>query len=206
MAVGDVYRVEAQWQVGSQPTMNVMHAVQMTEETLLDNPATGLIEVMSDLFTNFAMQLAETVRCITIYCIRVHPTTGIPATVVFGGGESIVGQIEDWHCAPQVAVLVSLYTTNPTRHGRGRIYIPGWPQSNEHNGQMTEEAHGAMTAACADLTNTLGPAAGATAEFRVCVSSAANDYAALPVQDYIVRPNLATQRRRRAFPGFNFEL
>jgi len=205
MAVGDIYRSEIFQNVGSELTMNVIHVRETVAEVSDPNLTAAMVtEMMVALYVALGDELSEDWRVIQISSRRVSPGSSIPDTTVFGGAEAIVGSIESEIIPSASAVLISLYTSNFTRSGRGRIYLPGLPESSQNEGQMVEARWTAMqTIANDSLEGEKGPFLGGEAKFRFCVfGGGAGSDPDQHVQDAQVRPNLATQKRRRAHPGF----
>jgi len=204
MAVNDIYRIEVLQNVGSEPTMNVLHAREEVAETINVIPAQCVVEMASALYTALAAQLSEDWRVVSINARRVYPEFGIPSTIVFGGAEAIVGAIESEIVPSQAAVLISLYTLLAERQGRGRIFLPGWPEDSQNEGRLTEDAYSALQAiADAQLTGFKGPFLAGDGEWAFTIWSP--DTALIGGRDVVAiqtRPNMATQKRRRAFPGF----
>lgn len=205
MAVNDVYRIEVFQNVGSELTMNVLHARESVSETI-NSPlvAPSIIEMTTVLYDALAAQLSDDWRVVQISARRVAPTPGVPSTLVLGGAESIVGGIASEIVPAQAAVLIALYTENFERTGRGRQYIPGLPVNAQNEGQLTEAVHDDIqTAATAEYVGEKGPFLAGDGKWFFHVwspglaVSGSNDVIAAEV-----RTNLATQRRRRAFPGF----
>lgn len=204
MALSDVYRAEIWQNTGSEPTMNVLHVRESVAETGTGNVAQMIIDMVADLYTALAAKLSEDWRVTTINCRRVSPSGGIPASTVFGGAESIVGAVASEIIPAQVALLISLYTATGDRTGRGRVYLPGLPESYQNEGQLLETPFGEIqTIATAQFVGEKTPAGATTGKWRFMVfGGGGSPDAPWDVQAAIVRPNLATQKRRRAFPGF----
>lgn len=205
MAVGDVYRAEIHQNVGSEPTMNVLHVRETVSNTGDENAvAEQVTEIIVDLYRAIAACMSEDWRVVMINCHKIQPTTGIPSSLVFGGAEAIVGEIEDQIIPSQCAVLVSLYTSTNNRHGRGRFYLPGAPEESQNEGMLVESAWTDFQAAVSPFMRTeKGPKLGGDAKFKfIVLSSEEPQTAQNEVIQITVRPNLATQKRRRAFPGF----
>lgn len=204
MAVDDVYRVEVFQNVGSEQTMNVLHLREVTAETVLANPAENVVGCVAGIYLSLAAELSEDWRVIQITGQMVHPSKGIPFTSVRGAGNAIEGAIVGDIIPSQAAVLISFYTFNTSRSGRGRIYLPGLPEIAQNEGQIVEATvTNLQVEADASFTEVLGPTSGGDGTYRVCVFN--NPLITGSTQDVVqatVRPNLATQRRRRAFPGF----
>jgi hypothetical protein len=203
MAVNDVYRIEVFQNVGSELTMNVLHARETVSETVLSAPSRAVVEMAAELYQALAANLSEDWRVIQISARRV--TGGIPATVVFGGAEAIVGEVVGEIVPSQAAVLISLYSNNSERTGRGRQFLPGLSEADQNEGQLTEARFVALQVdATAQYVGEKGPFLAGDGKFKFTIW-APNSVAAAATQDIaeaIVRPNLATQRSRRAHPGF----
>jgi len=204
MAQFDVYRLEVWQNVGSEPTMNVLHVLETVAETSGAQVSEIVIEMAAALYGALADELSEDWRVIQITGRRVSPVGGIPATIVFGGAEAIVGQIDSEIVPTMASILISHYTDTPSRDGRGRTYLPGCPESSQNEGQLLEARFNALrTIVEAEFEGEKTPAGASDGRFRFMVFGGG----ASPTEDYVIRdaqlrPNLATQRRRRAFPGF----
>lgn len=203
MAVNDMYRIEVLQNVGSEPTMNVLHARETVAETILPIPAQCVVQLVYDFYQSIVDYFSEDWRVVSINARRVSPTGGIPATLVLGGAEAIVGTVESEIVPSQCALLVSLYTSNPSRSGRGRIYLPGWPEDYQNEGQITETQYIAIQDVMHDgLVGEKGPFLAGDGKYRFSVfGGGGSPTSEQDVLEALTRPNLATQRRRRAFPG-----
>lgn len=206
MAVNDLYRVEIYHNVGSELTMNVCH---MRETVSEDDPALAALNVqgfVQDLYLLWAELLSEDWRVTVIKVRRVSPAAGIPYTTVYGGAEAIEGTVESEIVPSQAAILVSLYSDTGDRTGRGRQYIPGCAESIQNEGLLSETAYIASAGAI-ELFYAAehGPGAGpSTGKYRFNIwSSPAAPNGDHDVKHAFIHPNLATQRRRRNFPGFS---
>lgn len=202
--MGDVYRAEIWQNTGSEPTMNVLHIRESVAETGATPVAQLIVEMVSAAYDLLAAELSEDWRVIAINARRVSPTGGVPASLVLGAAESIVGAVASEIVPAQAAILISLYTNTGDRTGRGRVYLPGCPELHQNEGQLLEAAWGDMqTAASAAFEGEKTPTGATDGRFRFMVfGGGASPDAPWDVQAAIVRPNLATQKRRRAFPGF----
>lgn len=205
MAVNDVWEAQVFQNVGSEVTMNVLHLREVVGESVLTIPARGVAAAVHDIFLGVAADLSEDWRVTQIHVRRVFPTPDVPFTRVLGAGDGIVGTVVSEIVPSAAAGLISLYSMNPSRAGRGRIFLPGIPELHQNEGQFTEAAHtNLQTWADNFLTVEIGPYLTGTAHYWLTVF---NEGSAAPSvdQDVVaatVRSNLATQRRRRAFPGF----
>lgn len=205
MAVGDVFRVQVFQNVGSELTMNVLHARCTVSETInVVDEADNVAEMAIVLYDALAAELSEDWR---VTAINVHKLTapgGVPANFVLGGAESIIGAIEAEIIPSASAVLISHYTSTANRSGRGRTYLPGLPESSQNEGQLVEARYSAIQA----IVNTQflgekGPFGGGDGKYRFIVHNGDGDTdAGYHIIASRVRSNLATQRSRRAHPGF----
>lgn len=204
MAVNDIYRVEIFQNVGSELTMNVLHVREVVSETVLTIPADAVIQMVTELYQALAPSLSEDWRVTQINARRVSPGPGIPSSLVFGGAEAIVGETVGEIVPSQAAVLISLYSSNGAPTGRGRQYIPGLASIDQNEGQLTETAWGVLDAAAGpQYTSAHGPFLGGDGEWRYTIhGGGVGPSSDQDVVSAVVRPNMATQRRRRNFPGF----
>lgn len=204
MALSDVYRVEVFQNVGSEITMNVLHMRETVAETINDNAAACVIEAVIVLYDALKAQMSEDWRVVQMTARRVSPGSGIPSTLVLGGAESIVGAQVSEIIPSASALLISLYSLNFTKSGRGRQYLPGLPETAQNEGQLTEAVHGDFqTIANAQYLGEKGPFLAGDGKWRFTVfGGGAGPGSDQDVKEAIVRPNLATQRGRRAHPGF----
>src|SRR4249919_1497801 len=137
MAVDDVYEVVWQQLCRANSAVNVRH-YRETEACAnpLDsagNLATGFLDTVADVVKD---QLAAEWRTTGAFVRRIIPGPGIPASIVLGGAEVIVGQIEDDSIPTSAAAVVTLRSDNGTRQGRGRLYLYGLPESAQRAGQI----------------------------------------------------------------------
>lgn len=204
MAVNDIYRCEIFQNVGSEITMNVLHVRETVAETINDVPAKCVNEMISVLYGALAAELSEDWRVIQLTARRLSAGAGIPATTVLGGAEAIVGEVVSEIVPSQAAILFSFYTLTADKTGRGRLYLPGCPESSQNEGQLVEaEFDDFDVIAEAQFLGEKGPFLAGDGKWRFCVhGGGASPTADWDFKEVIVRPNLATQRRRRAFPGF----
>lgn len=204
MAVNDIYQVQVYQNVGSEITMNVFHLREKVAATNQEDAITTAIQYAAVLYGLWAELLSDDWRVTIIKARRVEPSGGIPGTIVFGGAEAIVGQLESEIVPSQAAILISLYSGTPDRTGRGRQYIPGCAESIQNEGQLLEAPYAAnVNAIEGHYVEDFGPFGGGTAEMHCIIHGGGGSPD--PAWDVIasfLNPNLATQRRRRNFPGF----
>lgn len=204
MAVNDVYRCEIFQNVGSELTMNVLHVRETVAETLEPIPAQAVAEMIVALYTALAAELSEDWQVTVITARKVSPGSGIPGTLVLGAAEAIVGAKVSEIVPSQAAILFSFYSNTADKTGRGRMYLPGCPESSQNEGQLLETPWDALdTIAQAEFLGEKGPFLGGDGKWRFLVhgggGSPTSDW---DFQSVVTRSNLATQRRRRHHPGF----
>lgn len=205
MAVNDIYRAEVYHNIGSELTMNVFHMRETVSAGEEEEPTVTIQLIINELYNLWAELLSEDWRVTVAKVRRVSPSAGIPDTIVYGGAENIVGQVESEIVPPQAAILVSLYSDTGTREGRGRQYIPGCAESLQNEGLLQEAAYVANNGPITTFYRSEHDAPGAGTgkyRFNIWKSPAAGSGTHDVVQAFI-HPNLATQRRRRNFPAFS---
>jgi len=205
MAVNDIYRCEVYQNVGSELTMNVFHMRESVSEPDAELATVSIQSLINDLYQLWAEWMGEDYKVTTVKVRRVSPAGGIPDTIVYGGAEAVVGQLESDIVPSQAAILLSLYAETNDRTGRGRQYLPGCAESIQKEGQLEEAHYVANSAALHTFYQTEhGPVGGGTGKYRFNIwqppAAGAGDH---DVVRAYVHPNLATQRRRRHFPGFS---
>jgi len=204
MAVNDLFQVQIFQNVGSELTMNVFHLRETEAVSGVERGQDNAVQIANDLYLLWAEFLSDDWRVTVIKARRTSPAGGIPATVVYGGAEAIVGQVESEIVPSQAAILISLYSDTPDRTGRGRQYIPGCPEASQNEGQLLEAPYNANHTVIETFYESEHNALGAgTGKYRFIVHGGGGS--PLPEWDVkvaFIHPNLATQRRRRNFPGF----
>ena len=134
-------------------------------------------------------------------CQQIYPTRQVPYISPILATET--GSVPTTAMNGTTATLVSLYGQKWDAAFRGRTYIPGLPESKADKGRIASVSHALIqTAAATFFEITLVLAAPAGGQYSAAVVSptkmkAVDD----PVWDFIdtviVRPRIATQRRRR---------
>lgn len=206
MAINDVFRVQVNMQAGSQPSMNILHLREVTARGGTENGAENVTELVGDFYTALATSLSEDWRVISIRASQIAPIVpGPPAVTIFGGAESIEGAVASHMVPSNSPLVISLYSNISGRKGRGRIYLPGIPESVQADGQITNAAWTSITGSCnAHLDELKGPVGGGTGTYEYIVWNPPGPGTAnMAVLQFLVRPNLANMRSRRAFEGFS---
>jgi hypothetical protein len=204
MAVGDILKVQIFYTIGSEETMNVLHFREKTAETDIVPPRQLALAVHARWEADVMPLLSEDVTVPVISSNRVRPTPSIPGIIIPGaaGVNALVGGIEGEPLPSAAAALCSIYSEEVTQRGRGRFYIPGFPEVSGAGGRFALASYTpfdlAMSHVCLDE---YGPVAPGTGVWELCVYSRM-DVQGYIVKDYVAHTNLATIRSRRAFPGF----
>ena len=205
MPVGDVFRAQVFQNVGSELTMNVLH-VRCTVSESMDpsNETAAIAEMIVQAYLLLAPELSEDWRVTAINVHNISVGGGVPANIVLGGAEAIIGGVESEIIPSQAAVLISHYTLTGDRTGRGRTYLPGLPESSQNEGKLVEARWSAIqTAVNNAFKGEKGPFLGGDGKYRFIVHDGTGESSgSYHIVATAVRPNLATQRGRRAHPGF----
>lgn len=202
MAIGDVYEMQVHQQIGSQPSMCVMHFLETVGSTD-EIPADTLLQAYAagDFIRTLALAMSEDWRVTALHVRRLYPTTGIPSISVFGAAEAIIGNRAPGLVPSQAAVLFVHYTELNTRRGIGRNFWAGLCAVDQHDGQVIDTVYDLLTAYAETIDDPIPAGGFGTGTWRQCVWSRLNQ-AAEEIVTSICKPNLATQRSRRAFAGF----
>jgi hypothetical protein len=203
MAVGDLYRLQIFYNIGSELTENVLH---FRETTSNDDPiaSSSVIFGFNDVFQPvYNVELFSDESIVTVYhCQRVRPTSGVPSTLVFPSAEATQPKGDDTSepVPSQAAALISWYTDVPSRRGQGRTYWPGVAVDHQNDGQLTAEGLAQLQALGNAISAEFPAPAPFTGAYQLAVFSRADDLNAL-VRAAVAHSNMATIRGRRNFPG-----
>jgi len=148
-------------------------------------------------FASFNMTYAET-RAQQVFPTREAPF--ISDTLL-----DTAGAILDPAMNGTTAVLVGQYGQTWSRNFQGRMYLPGFPETDAQSGRILDTRHALIQTANDTYQNAIiVGGAPATGTWSPCVYSptlAGADPVVLPVHSLMgttpVRPRIATQRRRR---------
>lgn len=203
MAIGDLFRVEAWSNQGSVPTMSVHYLMETGAEADVLGAAGVVCEAVLDSYRELAEVLSSHWWLVQVIARKVWPGSGIPYTFIGGGAEAVEGEVNDFPVTPQSALIISHYSSQFSKPGRGRTYVPGFPSGWQFEGQL----HGdkiilVQSAAEAAFEGPKSPVTASGGIWRYYVAGPVgppSDSHQLRVCQ--VRPNLGTQKRRRAAPG-----
>jgi hypothetical protein len=206
MAVNDIFRVDVFQQCGSLPTMNVLHMRETTARGALEKGTENVLEIVAQLYGDLSAELGVDWRVVSLRAAQISPIIpGPPATTVLGTPEAIEGQITGDIIPSNAPMVISLYSNVVGRKGRGRIYLPGIPETSQADGQLSQAAFTAFQAvANAHFDEAKGPIGAGTGVYRYVVFNPPGPGSAnMEVVSSVVRPNMANMRSRRAFVGFS---
>jgi len=193
LAVNDIVQVTAYFVDGRNSAQVVRHykcTVVSEDDDLL--AMTALMTFLTAHWTNTVGAVSTVSAAVVCYTAQ---KVGLAASRVFtlfeGNGN---GQVLGEANAAQLAVLVSIYSADTSDAGRGRMYIPFPAEANSEGGVLINTAAddilAAITPMLVDFTDAAdnewepGVWSRTTSVFNRCT-------------DFVIRPVLATQRRRR---------
>jgi hypothetical protein len=202
MAVGDVWQVNFFQVIHGNPVMSRVHYQELT------GPATPQFAA-ADLADEFRTTVADILATIlsedwsgtSVQIGRVSPGPINPYTLVLAGGSAVVGAVVSEAVPSNAPLVVTKYTSSPTKRGRGRWFQSGIPESYQDCGQLLAANIASIQAAFDTfLTQLTGPLSGAVWGSVVWspapLPSLAND-----ITSMTLRTNLANMRPRRSPPG-----
>jgi len=200
LAVNDVLEIRLVSSVQSQVAINILHArvTGITAGSASEMEAAQRADVLIAPAMKGVMSSTATWRGIGLKKIRPLPVGNEATNVGLTGAGTNIGDM----LPKQTSGLISLYSTQTGRNGRGRVYIPFPAEgSNEANSTPAAAYNVSLETICtlllAGFTVTgLMPGGTATVQFGV-FSKALNAFAALTAA--ICKDAWATQRRRGDF-------
>lgn len=206
MALNDVHEVVLSYSIGSVPVLNVLHVRESTSIVLTDSRinAEAIAEaiIASPLMTMLLDCISTDAIINSVNVRRILPAPDVPYHRVLGAAEALEGTRAGQVVPTQACLLVSLYSNEPGRSGRGRIYVPGVSETDQNEGKLLQSFFNAQVGALTnELDDPIAMTGADTGEVRLAIYSRtlgqANDVLTATAQ-----PNLATQRSRRAREGF----
>jgi hypothetical protein len=184
--IANVFRVRLLWSAHAGVTpVNVFHvrASGADEEDIFN-------QVEGELLGN---QFGCMNQNYTINAIGVTPLDGASAETVFTLGTPLAATGGTGEQSPQVAVVVSLHTTQRGARGRGRLYLGPVVEVSQVNGALDSGDRTAMQTAWESFVS--GLAGGAIATLLGVASYTHSDFHDL--KSLSVQSVLGTQRRRQ---------
>lgn len=195
MAVNDVFRVSAVGRFGTgQDFVNVWYYRQVAGS--LAAPMTDLISAWQDQVQDLYMACMPAANVLDSLEIRgvTNPSLGQDQAIGAQGGQS--GDA----LPPQTASLVSWRTGFVGRRNRGRTYLPAPVETVQSAGTLSAGMLTAMADFAVAAIALQDPANLGTAWFHLVIYH--HDLGtSTDVNSYLVRSELATQRRRRLGSG-----
>jgi len=199
MAVGDVYKCDIFYNVGSELTQNVIH---LREKTACTDPvpAQAVVSALTNRWLSVyeVALFSDEIYVPLIRAIRISPTSSVPGLSILGP-TTINGTGTGEPVPSASALLVSIYSNTFTARGRGRIYFPGLDSAKQNDGQIDDAALTLANTLALELIEDYTPT-GFTGSWELGVWSRADATFRLVTQCF-PHTNLATQRGRRNHPG-----
>jgi len=123
MAIGDKYRASIVTNVAGIDCVNVLHFEQMAPDGA-EVPADSLKAALETiLLPVWVPMLAPSVAIASVIIKKILPAPDQPFSYTFAGGTGTNAGGNTM--PPNIAVVLSIYTNDNTRKGRGRNYISG---------------------------------------------------------------------------------
>lgn len=203
MSVGDIYKVEVFYNIGSEITMNVMHWKEVTTSTDPIPAETVALMVHGIWAARYASLLFSQEASVTlIVSRRIKPTAGVPSYLIVGTAiaPAIAGSGVGDPLPSTSAALLSFYTDTHTRRGRGRMFLPGVASGTQNDGQFLAANLALLEAFGGEFENDHVAVGAGTGAWHAVVYSRILGTGQEIVQT-VPHSNLATQRSRRNHPG-----
>jgi len=199
MAVGDIYKVDMYYNIGSELTQNVIHLREKTACTDAIPAQSAVNAALTKWVGFYGVDLFSQDAFVTlIRAIRISPNASVPGLSILGAA-TCNGNNAAEPVPSTSALLFSLYTDTFTGNGRGRIYVPGLAVDQQNDGQLTDAAATLVNTANGVLESDWTPT-GLTGVWELGVWSRSLSTFAKCTQA-IGHTNLATIKGRRNFPG-----
>ena len=202
MAVGDVYQLTIVGNISGQICNNVLHFRETSADDSGFASSALVFGWQLNCAADYLTPLSNDFTIVGYYARRVHPTPGVPFSFIpssnnVGGEDGTVG-------ATTAAAIITLYSGLHSRSGRGRIYMPGIPETLTQDGLLTAPGFAMVETFALTMQTAFNgaipggsPTAGAY-EGTVWSRKLAQDNL---VTHTVTHSNLATIRGRRAVAG-----
>lgn len=193
MAVNDVWECVFNYRDGQSAAQMVRHYRVAVEESETQTELTDALAVKLGALATDLIEVTSTASA-ALVCITSHRVIGgasrVFATFFGAANGAATGEAN----SAQLAILVSLYTNNITPSGRGRMYIPFPAESVSEGGVILNTVADDIVAKVDPMLTHFTDAA--QNEYDPVVYSRETTSAA-GIDSRVLRPVLATQRRRR---------
>jgi len=193
MANGDVYQVAINYLIDQTAMANVIKIIQIGSDpsgNIYQHIADSLKAHLEAAHTNI-MCTSCTVRSLRIRRVFPGPPGGGILIPVTGWGGGNLGAAE----STSSCVCITLYTTSPTKKGRGRMYIPSIDLDDCQDGLLNVAAYTNYLTFAALLPLTIPGAGPSAPDFRMGLLNETTGDLYNCTGTY-VRPRLATLRSR----------
>lgn len=193
MAVNDIWQATFFYVDGRSSAQMVRHYRVAVEESANETDLTDALAVKLGALATDLIEVTSTAAaalvCITLQKVLTG-TSRVYATFFGAANGAATGEAN----AAQLAILVSLYTSNTTRQGRGRMYIPFPAESLSQGGILINTIADDIVQVVDPLLSDITDAE--DNEYNAVVYSR-EGAAVAEIESRVLRPVLATQRRRR---------
>lgn len=164
MALSDVFQATIAMNVQGQEVVNVLHFEQTSGDGPIAPNRDLCLAIEASLIPVYKLCTSEDLTFEAIKAHRVKPS--IAGTYVHPISGS--GQVTEDTLPPNNSVLATLYTTNLTRAGRGRIFMPGVPDTFQNRGRLVVAGADLYVDFLAALLLPVQAGLGATFQAGVC--------------------------------------
>ena len=191
MAVGDLYEASLLYSLKGEKCVNVLRFQQTTNPSTVSDELDLGNAVKADLWPAIKTASSEDLVLQMIRVRRYAPTAGgsIMVTVDEAGGVS-EDSLPSNNC-----VVITMYSDNSTKHGRGRIHLPGIPDTHNADGLLKQATAVLYEAIATAMEATFNGPDGGQWSYGIGDSDGSSFHAATMHQ---VRSWLHTLRTRRA--------
>lgn len=202
--IGDVYQLNFFQEVRGNFVQSHLHYVEKVAPT--DPGAVGFS--IADAFFNDCADLLQAELSEDWIGVSMQVQKRIfgfsnPYTLAAQGAYALMGAISGDAIPSNSPLVLTKYTTEATKNGRGRWYQSGIPESSQDGGTMVGARLAAIEAAMNGACTTVVETAGGAGRWQAVVFSTVNApvFGINDILYFVGRGNIANMRPRRAAPG-----
>jgi len=194
MAANNIWELTACTRVEGQRCVNVFHFREETAGTTV--PEAKAVAVMFDTIFHplWAACVSEDLEFECYYVRRVQPQPGL--TFLLQATVPILGQVAEEAVPSNASACMALKSALANKHGRGRKYFAGVPESHQQAGKLSIAALALWDTFANEFEDEVGHTGPGGELYRAVVYSRAQ----LTAEDIIIAdmsPSIATMRSRR---------
>lgn len=200
VATGDIVQVELYQRIANQQVMNTFGFLAKTGNGTFSGLAADFkTAFVKNTSGGWFYGLADDLTSTSLTVRDVKPGIGIQYDLTYTSVPGSDGTSEP--LPPQCALVLSWRTSLSGRSYRGRSYVPGLPEQHQNAGTWSATAISNITNFCASILGIYGPA-GSDPNWEFAVISRVQNGVRLatpvatPIESYLVRSTVYTQRRR----------